>query len=64
MALSVEDNILRCFSKFGAKVTDQTARAHVRWRNAAPGRPSEEAAGTEQRPRATAPYPRRLRGGF
>src|SRR3954464_11883422 len=31
MTLSVEDNVLRCFSKFGEKVVGQAARTQMRW---------------------------------
>jgi hypothetical protein len=64
MTLSVQDNILRCFNKFGAKVTDPTARAQMRWRNAAPGRPSAGPTRKEENPRPAAPYPRRARGSL
>ena len=33
MTLSVEDNLLRCFSKFGEKVVSQATRAQMKWHN-------------------------------
>ena len=33
MTLSVEDNLLRCFSKFGEKVVSQATRTQMKWHN-------------------------------
>jgi hypothetical protein len=33
MPLSVEDNLLRCFSKFGEKAASQAARTQMKWHN-------------------------------
>src|SRR3954453_4713396 len=43
MALSVEDNVLRCFKKFGEKVTGEAARPRMKWHSTPLYKPATDA---------------------
>jgi hypothetical protein len=43
MALSVEDNVLRCFKKFGEKVTGQAMRPRMKWHSTSLYKPTTDA---------------------
>ena len=45
MALSVEDNVLRCFKKFGEKVTGQAARPRMKWHSTSLYKPATGVGG-------------------